>query len=405
MKSNSQVKCFLMFVACCLLAELGYGQVKTNVTFSNPYFTGAKKAYKTQKEYRRYLKDSIRSIKRLNKHYDSKIDSLSSQIERESVDRQQTQKFIDQRINFEGNPVVDPSYEVSLNEASNPYVDKLDSTYSTTPDSIALHTKDSVQYFQKQLEQQLEAQVASTTGINKLVTHQNSLTTTQEQLNQYKSSFNQYRDKKNLKNNLKELSESQLIKQNETLNQANQTVKQFKTKYLTLPSSNDLSTATTLNSLKGQPLRKRLIFGGNIKITQAKLTSVDLSPSVAYLVSKKLSFGIETIYRTQFGTGQKWQETFKTETYGGRLFVDYAVVRSFYAHGELELISTPETAVVDKGSKQVIPGALFGIGKRFGIGSRVDGKVIFQYNFLHSGSELYTSPWVLRFGIEIKKKE
>jgi hypothetical protein len=36
----------------------------------------------------------------------------------------------------------------------------------------------------------------------------------------------------------------------------------------------------------------------------------------------------------------------------------------------------------------------------------VNGKILIQYNFIYDGTkELYASPWVIRFGFEVKKSE
>lgn len=396
------------------VTSLAFGQIKTSVTFSNPYVKQAKRVYQTEKEFRRDVKDSLRLVKKLNKHFDYKIDSLSRDIEKEFVLRNSLPEIgIDSVKNLQFDSTFLQSQFDYYEEV---YLRKLpaDSAYKISfdhADSIrylnTIENHGNAGYLQRTLLTRAESELSTITGVDQITANQNGLNSSQNQLNQYKSSFNRYRDQKNMKSNLKELSSSKLITQNKSLDAAHKSIANLKRKYLTLPSTNDLSTGQKRNSLKNQPLSKRIVFGGSIKVSQSESIDIDFSPSMAYLITKRLSSGIEIVYRGEFGDGKKWHESFSTNTYGGRLFTDYAVLKSFYAHTELESISTPKqsTTPADINSNEIVFGAMVGMGKRFGLGKSATGKVVIQYNFLHKENALYSSPWVVRFGVEFKKKK
>ena len=74
----------------------------------------------------------------------------------------------------------------------------------------------------------------------------------------------------------------------EAMNQTNK----LKEKYSTVLDSEDLSTATKRNSLKGKSFSERLMFGGIFQIRIDQSTSVDLNPQIQYMITKKWSAGI-----------------------------------------------------------------------------------------------------------------
>lgn len=409
---NLQIKILLISLWCIGLNHLALGQIKTTVTFSNPFLKEINAANKTRKEYKKYRKDSVRRIKKLNKYFDYKIDSLSSQIKKETIEYTNLPvSKIDTLKSFQlDSTILQRQFEYYQGTYLNQIPDSIYTDYSTQTDSIKykdiINSQDSLRYLQNRMLKQIESNITNLIGFDQLKPNQNAFNLSQKEREAPKNSFNRYRDKKNLKGNLKELSNSKLITQNKKLNEAHQSLSKLKKKYLTLPSSDDASSGIKRNSLKNQPLSKRLVFGGTFKITQAKSIDVDFSPSIAYRITKLLSSGVELSYIAKFGDGKEWHESFNTKTYGGRLFTDYSVIKSFYVHAELESISVPMVThpLSDNDQSEIVLGAMAGIGKRLSIGKGVIGKVIVQYNFLYEeNSELYTSPWVVRFGFDIKK--
>lgn len=409
--------------------NVAFGQIKTSVTFTNPYVKEVKALNKTRKEYKKFLKDSLKRIKRINRYFDHKMDSLFNQMESEVAARNvqnqfemdSLQKIAQDSTFFRRRIGSTDSYFKPQYSIDSTYIYRrrgLDSIEYTS----MLSFQDSLGHFRKEALGMAETELLNLTGFGQVQATSASFVDSQEQLKglrpsatdleltgqtlaQQKSSFNRYKNAKSLKSDLSRISDSKLLQHSQQFNEVHKSLVRLKKRYLTLPSSMELSSGTKVGSLKDRPIKERLVLGGNIRITQGKGTNVDFSPSLAYLITKRFSTGVEAIYRGEFENGKGWRESFNTHTYGGRLFADYAVIRSFYAHTEAEIISTPTITRSDGAAHMMIPGAMLGIGRRFGVGGKVNGKVIIQYNFLHSENEIYSSAWVMRFGIEIKKRE
>jgi len=141
-------------------------------------------------------------------------------------------------------------------------------------------------------------------------------------------------------------------------------------------------------------------------VSQREFLEIDFSPSIAYLVNKKWAIGTEFVFRGEFGNGRRWYRSFDSDTYGGRIFTDYSVYKSFFVHAEFENLYTIRKPIGSEVASTTIsvPGAMAGLGKTFGLGKNVTGKILIQYNFIHDETKaLYASPWVVRFGFDLKK--
>jgi len=94
--------------------------------------------------------------------------------------------------------------------------------------------------------------------------------------------------------------------------------------------------------------------------------------------------------------------------YGGRLFTDYRAYKSFFLHGEFEILNTkvPSHATADDASREWGNGALAGIGKTYQVNKKIRGSIFvilqFMYNFLHTEESPYAKPLVIRFGFSLK---
>lgn len=421
-----------------------HAQVKTSVTFSNPWVNKVKQVNEDSKAYRKYIRDSLRNYRKLEKFHKHRLDSIVRFISVEAKNRVPVSpadlatlhklKKLQKAYKSKRDSINSLSSEEASKDLQRQYSQKSDSIrllineltieyagFSTDKikgydslvninhlplDSIKDYraTQDSV--LLNQLTGHLEDYAYSLADMNVLQKEEQSMFAEQARLDAYKADFNRYSDKKNLKRNLQKLSKSQLTSKNETLNSAHKTLSTYKKKYLTLPSTQHLEGGTKRTSLEGKSFWERIKVGGNLRINQRdKVVNIDFAPSIAYLANKKWAIGTEFVYRGEFGNGQQWYTAFDSETYGGRIFTDYTVYKSFFAHAEFENLYTirkprgTETAI-----KELVPGAMAGLGKTFGLGKNVNGKILIQYNFIHDETkELYDSPWVMRFGFEVKK--
>lgn len=228
----------------------------------------------------------------------------------------------------------------------------------------------------------------------------------------YKKQFDQYSDKEYLQKEgvskaVKEASKY-LAEHQKELGEAQKQLTKLKKKYSSVPNSNDLSTATKRNSLKGKPFKERMVIGGNFQLVSTEPLIVDISPVLGYKIDKRFTIAVGATYRARLTEYPKNRipPTGKDDlTYGYRTFVDYTFWKGFYAHGEYERMSkefeiSPQT---DLYARKWVEAAMLGLGRSYTINQKVKGGVVLMYNFLQNNNEkIYTSPWVFRFGIELK---
>lgn len=454
----ARVFVFLLVVLFGCLCSVGEccGQIKTSVTFSNPWVNQVKKVNEDRKEYKKYVNDSLKNLKKLSKYYKHRFDSLAETLSEQSknytfisptdlatlgklkkleaeyrdqkdslssihkdslaVDYSALEEMYAQRqgsIRTEINKLTEKHGGVSFNQIT-PYKNmNLDSLgrYQTGMDSIPDISIDSLKYYSTMRDSMLMVQMTeyvedyaySIAGIDELQMEQQRMLAEQDRLDAYKADFNRYRDKKNLKNNLQKLSRSELLSKNKTLNNAHRTLSTYKRKYLSLPSSSNLEGGVKRTSLENKTFWERIKVGGNLRISQREYLDIDFAPSIAYLANTKWSIGTEFVFRGEFGNGRKWHSLFDSDTYGGRVFTDYQVYKSFFAHAEFENLYTSRKTR-ETSTTQSVPGAMAGMGKYFGLGKNIQGKVLIQYNLIHDERKrMYTSPWVVRFGFDVKE--
>ncbi len=185
----------------------------------------------------------------------------------------------------------------------------------------------------------------------------------------------------------------------------------LKKKYSKLADARDLSTGVKRNTLKEEPFKKRLMWGGTFQINPSytkggslqnafeQPTSLDFSPILGYRINKLFRAGVGGIYRAQLEVDEFQADH---QVYGWRSYLEYMPIESFYLHGEYEAmnntVATPN--VTSETSRQWTRGALFGIGKEYPLFKGVKGQVMVLYNFLHEfGETPYEKPFVIRFGV------
>lgn len=88
---------------------------------------------------------------------------------------------------------------------------------------------------------------------------------------------------------------------------------------------------------------ERLVYGGTIQIQKGPPLALDLSPQLGYRFNKRITSGVGITYRLSL-SGDSWAELRRSiattdAVYGGRAYVEYEVVKSFFVHGEYERLS------------------------------------------------------------------
>lgn len=169
-------------------------------------------------------------------------------------------------------------------------------------------------------------------------------------------------------------------------------------KYAIIPNSNDLSTATKRNSLKGKTLRERLVFAGNFQILTFDPFSIDLSPQIGYRFNARMTLGIGMNYRQAFADSVPG---ISNNVIGMKAFGSYDLIRNFFGYTEFDHDS-PGVVRSENGIKREWQNAFFaGVGKKFSISSKLDVTIVMMYNFLHDPEQhIYPRPWSIRVGVQ-----
>lgn len=170
-------------------------------------------------------------------------------------------------------------------------------------------------------------------------------------------------------------------------------------KYSIVPNSNDLSSATKLTSLKGQPLGRRLNLALNFQLLSTDPFVIDVAPGFSYRFNTRLSVGGGLTYRQSFANDSI--QFMSKRSVGYRTFSSFEVLNQFFLYGEYQrftTVSQDERSPLDGPWSQTIIG---GVGRRLPLTNRIDIVVLVGYNFTHKDSrEMYPRPWIVRLGIQ-----
>lgn len=225
-----------------------------------------------------------------------------------------------------------------------------------------------------------------------------------EQLDQFKSANAHLKNRPDKSLLSKAQSVDYFKGKEEVLKAAMDDVAELKEKYSKVIDSNDLSTATKVNSLKDEPLANRLVFGGTFQLHVDQNTSLDINPEISYRVNKQLDIGLGGTYRLNVETKDLANTIQEKQVVGSRGFVEHLLFRSFYFHGEVEALKGSFQDTTEE-FRQWNYSLLAGIERRFTLRGNVEGQVSVLYNFLYADHPLYRSPWSFRFGFNVKGKK
>lgn len=154
------------------------------------------------------------------------------------------------------------------------------------------------------------------------------------------------------------------------------------------------------NNLKGVPLNERVVFGGGIGLGfGSDQDYVMVSPSIGYLLTRKLMAGVNLTY--QYNNYKFYSPSVKTHSYGGGPFARFMVFRGVFVHAEYEYLSY-EFFEERKGYNSFLAGA----GFIQPLGNKASFYFLALYNFLYETplpGEItpYNSPLVLRAGVSL----
>jgi hypothetical protein len=187
-------------------------------------------------------------------------------------------------------------------------------------------------------------------------------------------------------------------------------------KYKNRSSDNDDVYGSDKPAEKNKPsdslsrrLRDRLIPGGNFDFgLSTGYSYINLSPFLAYKINEKALAGIGATYAYASFKYEPFpgvEEKYHTDFYGGRIFGEYNVYRSFWLHGEYELLNSEYYSYTFNALERSWTGNPFvGVAYRSQIGRRAYVNLTALYNLNYTNvmnRSPYSSPIVIRMGISL----
>jgi hypothetical protein len=186
-----------------------------------------------------------------------------------------------------------------------------------------------------------------------------------------------------------------LVENSDVVQTAMKEVDAFKKKYSIVTNSNfkeeDVEPPT-----KHVELEKRFFFGGDMQLLPGKPLGIDFSGLAGYKLSNRSSIGLAGSVRYEFEESENYMPDFKKEpVYGGRAFMQYKAIKSFFIQGEVEAANA-----YNEGQQKVWEiNYLAGIGRAMAISEKLRINISFLYHINNEGSYAHDKPYVIRIGL------
>lgn len=166
-------------------------------------------------------------------------------------------------------------------------------------------------------------------------------------------------------------------------------------------------------SVNDLPFKQRLVYGGGFGLQFGNVTLLDLSPSIGYRLTDRLTLGTGISYKynrmknyTQDLSTGKWYD-YTSNVYGGSIWTRYYLFQNIFAHAEIEQlqidykytsISSTIPTLIKNGV--AVNSVLLGGGFRQPVGERVFFNILILFNLNESDFTPYSNP-IIRAGISV----
>lgn len=301
-----------------------------------------KTVHQRLKKYRKlYSKDSARQIKKLDKYYDKKTDSLSKVLRKErrlcelarkkglpcSSDTLKQVKGYAALLSADSVTLDSLGREIKtsrgglaeqLPEGQRGKLKTLENKYGSQSKEVnqylallrdSVSAADTIKSLavgrgEAMVSQMAEEKLGSAGAVKEFGEYEKAVKNIKSTPDEYKKKVEQVQNSEHMKAEAKQKAlEEATEKMAENLDKfkpVQQTMGLMKNKYSSLLNSNDLSTGVKARSLEGRPLRERWVIGGSFNIPSTSPLMVDLSPQFGYKIDKLFQVGIGGMYRATF---------------------------------------------------------------------------------------------------------
>jgi cell division protein FtsB len=416
-----------------------FSQVRTTFKYSEDLERQVRVAKELHEQYKQFRKDSTKLVKQQIKDLKKNTDSLTTELKKqasvsnlqsispelqEMTTRQQAARAaIDQKFRDTGKytriskkelqtmvlqsgkdlPELQ-QYRSMIDEELSPYKAQLDQ-YRHLPQSAdslkqQISDLDSAELWQ-QLDQMVESEVEKNNYYQAFMKEQGQLSkiqgnpTAMLQDNVPSFDFAEHPMKEARQAGMKHFGDI-----SENIEEGKGQIDGLKKKYAYVPDSKDLSTAQKTSTLKGVPVKKRFVYGGDLHVDIGDPLFLDFNPMIGYRLDKRWMLGIGGMFRFRLSHTDSAGLEYRIPTTGGRGFGEYQFYKSFLAHAEYEVLTNDvfTKAEVKNTPSKPTQSINVGLGNTFNIYKGLKGKFLLLYNFALDGEKQYRSPWVIRFG-------
>lgn len=157
------------------------------------------------------------------------------------------------------------------------------------------------------------------------------------------------------------------------------------------------------NSLKGAPLKDRIVTGGGVGLGLGSVQDFfSVSPVIGYRLTTKLIAGTGVTYR--YTNYKIVKPSIKLNDYGLNPFLRFTVYRNIFIQAEYEYLNYEFPVSVAETTRKSFDSFLAGGGFIQPIGRRLSFYLMALYNFSYQETAQYSpydSPIVIRAGINI----
>lgn len=221
----------------------------------------------------------------------------------------------------------------------------------------------------------------------------------------YQSLMQRYRDEKliqeEIKRKARSVANAQLAGHADKVQKAQQDLMNAKQKLSGREKVKALF-ARQSTELEGKKFYQRLVPGLTWQVYKRDYVLADLALQTGYRVSPRLTAGVGFLYRFGF---DKDFDTFVRglKTYGGRAYLDFAVRKGVFVHGEFEGLHV-DPALILPGTPEPVEdhayASYFGLGKRFNVTRNLRGSILGLYRLEYEGELPGVNKISARFGVE-----
>lgn len=147
----------------------------------------------------------------------------------------------------------------------------------------------------------------------------------------------------------------------------------------------------------GPSFKDRIYFGGGVGFSSSSVsTYVSVSPTVGYMLTRKLSVGVGATY-------QYYQDKFNDaddHRYGGNVYVMQMLIYRVFVMAQYSFINMNRIPSLENNPRETFTRVLLGGGLSQPIG-KAYLNIMAMYDVTHDSNSPYGSPWVIGAFISI----